>query len=83
VPHDHRVTVVYGGKKDPLYRQAPISLDGALKACQVELHNFACEPDAGAQELVAPCQRPELLNYANYLRPEHPTPGQARGGSRR
>jgi hypothetical protein len=75
---DHRVTVVYGDKKDPLYKQAPIALDSALNACQAELENFSCEPMLGRKGWLLLANARELLNYANYLRPEHPTPGQAK-----
>jgi hypothetical protein len=73
----HRVTVVFGGKTDPLYRQAPIALDGALRACQVELDNFACEPMQRRKSWLLLASARELLNYANYLKPGHPAPGQA------
>lgn len=74
----HRVTVVYGEKKDPLFRQAPIAIDGALKACQVELDEFTCGPMLVRKSWLLPAKARELLNYANHIRPEHPSPEQAK-----
>lgn len=56
----------------------PIAVDRGLKACQAELSGFHVERMLLRQKWSKLVNARELLNYANYLRPEHPSAGQAR-----
>ena len=56
----------------------PIAVDRGLKACQADLSGFQVEQIRLRQKWSKLVNVRELLNYANYLRPEHPAPEQAR-----
>jgi hypothetical protein len=58
--------------------QKPTEVDRGLKACLAELDGFTVEGMHYRQKWLKLTNVRELLNFANYLRPEHPAPGQAR-----
>jgi hypothetical protein len=58
--------------------QKTVEVDRGLKACQAELDGFTVEAMHYRQKWLKLTNVRELLNFANYLRPEHPAPGQAR-----
>jgi hypothetical protein len=53
-------------------------VDRALKACQNELPNFWALPMSGRQKWLRLSNVRQMIDYANYLRPRHPTPWEAR-----
>ncbi len=68
----HRVTVLYGDY------DRPHTVDRALKACQAELSNFTAEPMLERGQWLRLSNVREIIDYANYLRPRHPTPWESR-----
>lgn len=68
----HRLTVLYGNY------DKPHTVDRALKACQAELSNFTAEPMRGRSQWLRLSNVREIIDYANYLRPQHPTPWESR-----
>jgi hypothetical protein len=68
----HRVTVIYGNY------DRPHTVDRALKACQAELSNFMAVPMLGRKQCLWLSNVREIIDYANYLRPRHPTPWESR-----
>ncbi|MGD9080801.1 MAG: hypothetical protein PVG96_15750 [Desulfobacterales bacterium] len=68
---DHRLTVLYG-RYDRFH-----TVDRALKACQNELPNFKALPMSGRQKWLRLSNVRQMIDYANYLRPRHPTPWEA------
>jgi hypothetical protein len=68
----HRVTVLYGN-----YDRSH-TVDRALKACQAELSNFKAMPMLRRKQWLRLSNVREIVDYANYLRPRHPTPWESR-----
>ena len=68
----HSVHLIVGDLKKPT------EVDRGLKACLAELKGFTVEGMLYRQKWLKLANVRELLNFANYLRPEHPAPGQAR-----
>ena len=58
--------------------QKPVAVDQGLQACLAELSGFTVERMHDRQKWLKLTNVRELLNFANYLRPEHPAPLQAR-----
>ena len=56
----------------------PIAVDQGLQACLVELSGLTVAPLLNRQKWLRLASLRELLNFVNYLRPEHPAPAQAR-----
>jgi hypothetical protein len=67
----HRVTVLYGN-----YDRSH-TVDRALKACQAELSNFKAMPMLRRKQWLRLSNVREIVDYANYLRPRHPTPWES------
>ena len=68
---NHQVTVLCG------QYDKPQTVDRALKACQDELSNFAALPMRRRQKWLRLSNVREMVDYANYLRPLHPTPWES------
>jgi hypothetical protein len=68
---DHQVTVLYG------QYDKPHTVDRSLKACQDELPNFDALPILGRQKWLRLSNVRQMVDYANYLRPQHPTPWES------
>ncbi|MGD9057372.1 MAG: hypothetical protein PVJ41_10085 [Desulfobacterales bacterium] len=68
----HQVTVLYGSY------DRPHTVDRALKACQAELSNFMAMPMLQRKQWLRLSNVRQMVDYANYLRPQHPTPWEAR-----
>ena len=68
----HQVQVLYG------YYDKPHTVDRALKACQSELSNFESMPMLSRKKWSRLASVRGWIDYANYLRPHHPAPWEAR-----
>ncbi|UCE51516.1 MAG: CDP-glycerol glycerophosphotransferase family protein [Desulfobacterales bacterium] len=68
----HQVKVLYD------HYDRPHIVDRALKACQAELSNFEAMPMLSRRKWLRLSNVREMVDYANYLRPRHPTPWEAR-----
>ena len=68
----HQVKVLYG------YYDKPHTVDRALKACQSELSNFESMPMLSRKKWSRLASVRGWIDYANYLRPHHPAPWEAR-----
>jgi hypothetical protein len=69
---DHHLTVLYG------QYDKPHTVNRALEACQNELSNFKALPMSGRKRWLRLSNVRAMIDYANYLRPQHPTPWEAR-----
>ena len=70
----HQVKVLHGDS----YADKPVVVDRALRACTSELSNFESMPMRLREKWLRLSNVRELIDYANYLRPQHPTPWEAR-----
>ena len=55
----------------------PVAVDQGLQACLAELSGLTVAPMQNRQKWLKLTNARELLNFVNYLRPEHPAPAQA------
>ena len=69
----HHVKVLHGDA----YADKPVVVDNALRACNSELSNFESMPMRFRKKWLRLSNVRELIDYANYLRPQHPTPWEA------
>lgn len=70
----HHVKVLHGYA----YLDQPFKVDRALKACQSELSNFESRPMLSRKKWLRLSNVREVVDYANYFRPQHPAPWEAR-----
>jgi hypothetical protein len=70
----NQVKVLHGNA----YSDKPVVVDSALRACNSELSNFESMPMLFRKKWLRLSNVREMVDYANYLRPFHPTPWEAR-----
>jgi hypothetical protein len=70
----HQVKVLHGNA----YSDKSIVVDSALETCNFQLSNFETIPMLSRKKWLRMSNVREMVDYANYLRPQHPTPWEAR-----